>query len=89
MIGQNTIGVKLNKLTSQLFNYLSHISVIRLPSFSGINCYFQLYYKTGFPKSDLQAFVAACTDDASSGIYRTESSSTLGNVMEKFCCCKK
>ncbi|PNF35721.1 Mucolipin-3 [Cryptotermes secundus] len=49
----------------------------------------KLYYKCGFPKSDLQAFVAACTDEASSGIYRNESSSSLGDMVDKLCCCKK
>ncbi|XP_021924112.1 mucolipin-3-like isoform X2 [Zootermopsis nevadensis] len=49
----------------------------------------KLYYKSGFPKSDLRVFVAACTDEASSGIYRRESSSSLGDFMEKICCCKK
>ncbi|PNF35728.1 hypothetical protein B7P43_G16161 [Cryptotermes secundus] len=48
----------------------------------------KLYYKCGFPKSDLQAFVAACTDEASSGIYRNESSSSLGDMVDKLCCCK-
>lgn len=52
-------------------------------------CSEQLYYKSGFPKSDLRVFVAACTDEASSGIYRRESSSSLGDFMEKICCCKK
>ncbi|GFG38606.1 hypothetical protein Cfor_01652 [Coptotermes formosanus] len=47
------------------------------------------YYTDGFPKSDLQAFVAACPDEASSGIYRSESSSSLEDLMNKMCCCKK
>ncbi|XP_069694607.1 mucolipin-3-like isoform X2 [Periplaneta americana] len=49
----------------------------------------KLYYKSGFPKSDLQTFVAACTDDASSGIYRSESSNSIGELIENICCCKK
>lgn len=46
------------------------------------------YYTVGFPKSDLQEFVAACSDEASSGIFRSESSGSLEDLMNKMCCCK-
>ena len=50
----------------------------------------KLYYRDGFPKNDLQAFISACTDEASSGVYRQEScSNNLTELFEKLCCCRK
>lgn len=46
------------------------------------------YYKDGFPKNDLQTFIGvASVDDLTSGIYRSDSSGSLGELMEKVCCC--
>lgn len=50
----------------------------------------KIYYRDGFPKNDLQTFIAACTDEASSGMYRDESEkSDFTEMMDKFCCCRK
>lgn len=51
----------------------------------------KVYYNEGFPKSDLHAFVGITTfEDVSSGIYRTDSSSSLNCLMQDLCfCCKK
>lgn len=50
----------------------------------------KIYYRDGFPKNDLQAFIAVCTDEASSGVYRTESDdSSLSEFFDKLCCCRK
>ncbi|XP_034235952.1 mucolipin-3-like isoform X2 [Thrips palmi] len=49
----------------------------------------KLYYKEGFPKSDVQAFMASCTDEASSGVFRSGSFSTsfsLRSWFDKLCC---
>lgn len=46
------------------------------------------YYKDGFPKNDLQTFIGITSvDDLTSGIYRTDSSGSLGELMERVCCC--
>ncbi|XP_026278920.1 mucolipin-3 isoform X1 [Frankliniella occidentalis] len=44
----------------------------------------KLYYKEGFPKSDVQAFMASCTDEASSGVFRSGSFSTSESVRSWF-----
>ncbi|XP_063991137.1 mucolipin-3-like [Diachasmimorpha longicaudata] len=50
----------------------------------------KLYYRDGFPKNDLQAFIAVCTDEASSGVFRTESGDTnFSELFGKLCCCRK
>lgn len=51
----------------------------------------KLYYRDGFPKNDLQTFIASCTDDASSGLYRDDSEmSDLTKLLDRFCCwCRK
>lgn len=50
----------------------------------------KIYYRDGFPKNDLQTFIAACTDEASSGLYRDETgSSDITELLDKFCCCRK
>ncbi|XP_012277246.1 mucolipin-3 [Orussus abietinus] len=50
----------------------------------------KIYYRDGFPKNDLQAFIAVCTDEASSGVYRQESeSSDLTELFDRICCCRK
>lgn len=49
----------------------------------------KLYYKEGFPKSDVQAFMASCTDEASSGLFRSNSfsaSASLRSWFDKLCC---
>ncbi|XP_076244510.1 mucolipin-3 [Calliopsis andreniformis] len=50
----------------------------------------KIYYRDGFPKNDLQTFIAACTDEASSGLYRDDSDrSDLTELLDRFCCCRK
>ncbi|XP_043281295.1 mucolipin-3-like [Venturia canescens] len=50
----------------------------------------KLYYRDGFPKNDLQAFIAACTDEASSGVYRQEcDDSDFTELFNRLCCCRK
>lgn len=50
----------------------------------------KIYYRDGFPKNDLQTFIAACTDEASSGLYRDDSERTdLTELLDRFCCCRK
>lgn len=50
----------------------------------------KLYYRDGFPKNDLQAFIAACTDEASSGVYRQEcDDGDLTELLSRLCCCRK
>ncbi|XP_076178711.1 mucolipin-3 [Ptiloglossa arizonensis] len=50
----------------------------------------KIYYRDGFPKNDLQTFIAACTDEASSGLYRDVSvRSDLTELIDRFCCCRK
>ena len=44
----------------------------------------KLYYKEGFPKSDVQAFMAACTDEASSGVFRSGSFSSSFPLYDAF-----
>nr|QDR50964.1 Transient receptor potential cation channel, mucolipin [Heliconius melpomene] len=46
------------------------------------------YYKEGFPKNDLQQFVGEISiEEVSSGLYRTQSSSSLNEVMNSLFCC--
>ncbi|XP_023943462.1 mucolipin-3 [Bicyclus anynana] len=46
------------------------------------------YYKEGFPKNDLQQFIGETTvEEVSSGLYRTQSSSSLNTVMNSLFCC--
>nr|XP_012232652.1 PREDICTED: mucolipin-3-like isoform X2 [Linepithema humile] len=50
----------------------------------------KIYYREGFPKNDLQTFIAPCTDEATSGIFRDESErSDLTELFDRFCCCRK
>ncbi|XP_043261130.1 mucolipin-3-like isoform X2 [Colletes gigas] len=50
----------------------------------------KIYYRDGFPKNDLQTFIAACTDEASSGLYKDDSDrSDLTELLDRFCCCRK
>ncbi|TGZ45801.1 mucolipin-3 [Temnothorax americanus] len=50
----------------------------------------KIYYREGFPKNDLQTFIAPCTDEASSGIFRDDSErSNLTELFDRFCCCRK
>lgn len=50
----------------------------------------KIYYRDGFPKNDLQTFIAACTDEASSGLYKDDAeSSDLSELIDRFCCCRK
>lgn len=46
----------------------------------------KLHYKQGFPKNDIQEFVSECYDEPSSTLYRSDSSSSLGDLLD--CCCK-
>ncbi|KAG7296279.1 hypothetical protein JYU34_021404 [Plutella xylostella] len=46
------------------------------------------YYKDGFPKSDLQQFIGETNvEEVSSGLYRTDSSSSLNAIMNSLFCC--
>ncbi|KAF9410333.1 hypothetical protein HW555_010550 [Spodoptera exigua] len=46
------------------------------------------YYKDGFPKSDLQQFIGeANVEEVSSGLYRTQSSTSLNAIMNSLFCC--
>lgn len=46
------------------------------------------YYKDGFPKSDLQQFIGETSvDEVSSGLYRTQSSTSLNAIMNSLFCC--
>lgn len=50
----------------------------------------KIYYRDGFPKNDIQTFIAACTDEASSGLYRDDTeNSDLSELLDRFCCCRK
>ena len=50
----------------------------------------KIYYRDGFPKNDLQTFISACMDEASSGLYRDNSDrSDLTELIDRFCCCRK
>ena len=50
----------------------------------------KVYYRDGFPKNDLQTFIAACTDEASSGLYRDDSEkSDLSELIDRLFCCRK
>ncbi|XP_076751837.1 mucolipin-3 [Xylocopa sonorina] len=50
----------------------------------------KIYYRDGFPKNDLQTFIAACTDEASSGLYRDDAGKNdLSELLDRFCCCRK
>ncbi|XP_032677501.1 mucolipin-3-like isoform X2 [Odontomachus brunneus] len=50
----------------------------------------KIYYRDGFPKNDLQTFIAPCTDEASSGLFMDESEkSNLTDILDRFCCCRK
>ncbi|XP_031827310.1 mucolipin-3 [Nomia melanderi] len=50
----------------------------------------KIYYRDGFPKNDLQTFIAACTDEASSGLYRDDCErNDLTELLDRFCCCRK
>lgn len=46
----------------------------------------KMYYVHGFPKNDVQEFISTCNDDANSSLFRTDSSSSLGDLIS--CCCK-
>ncbi|XP_063827995.1 mucolipin-3-like [Ostrinia nubilalis] len=46
------------------------------------------YYKDGFPKSDLQQFIGETSiEEVSSGLYRTQSSTSLNALMNSLFCC--
>ncbi|XP_045451127.1 mucolipin-3-like [Melitaea cinxia] len=46
------------------------------------------YYKEGFPKNDLQQFIGETNlEEVSSGLFRTQSSSSLNEVMNSLFCC--
>lgn len=48
----------------------------------------KLYYKEGFPKSDLEAFIGELTiDDVSNGILRSRSNDCLKEIVQDLCCC--
>ncbi|XP_057664596.1 mucolipin-3-like [Diorhabda carinulata] len=48
------------------------------------------YYNEGFPKSSLECFIGETNcEDVTSGMYRTDSSDSLGGLMKDLCCCKK
>ncbi|CAH0729480.1 unnamed protein product, partial [Brenthis ino] len=46
------------------------------------------YYSEGFPKNDLQQFIGETNvEEVSSGLYRTQSSSSLNEAMNSLFCC--
>lgn len=46
------------------------------------------YYNDGFPKSDLHQFIGETTfEEVSSGLYRTQSSTSLNEMMNSLFCC--
>ncbi|KAJ8670635.1 hypothetical protein QAD02_001894 [Eretmocerus hayati] len=49
------------------------------------------YYRDGFPKNDLQAFVSVCTDEAWSGAFREDADddALLGDFLAKILCCSR
>ncbi|CAH1981899.1 unnamed protein product [Acanthoscelides obtectus] len=48
------------------------------------------YYNEGFPKTRLEIFIGETSiEDVSSGIFRSSSSESLGNLMRDLCCCCK
>ena len=50
----------------------------------------KVYYRDGFPKNDLQIFIAVCQEEASSDIYKEESeNSELEALFNKLFCCQK
>lgn len=50
----------------------------------------KVYYRDGFPKNDLQTFITACADGASTQVYNEESeNSEFGELFDKLFCCKK
>lgn len=50
----------------------------------------KIYYKDGFPKSDLHAFIGVTNiEDMSSGIYRSDSNGSLNGLIQDLCCCCK
>lgn len=50
----------------------------------------KIYYRDGFPKNDLQTFIAPCTDEASSGLFMDDTEkSNLTDLLDRFCCCRK
>ncbi|XP_050499254.1 mucolipin-3-like [Diabrotica virgifera virgifera] len=50
----------------------------------------KLYYTDGFPKSNLESFIGDTNlEDVSSGLFRTDSTDSLGGLMKDLCCCKK
>lgn len=46
------------------------------------------YYVDGFPKSDLHQFIGITSVEDFSGVYRAESTSSLGVLLKSVCCCK-
>ncbi|XP_046683218.1 mucolipin-3-like isoform X1 [Homalodisca vitripennis] len=52
----------------------------------------KLYYEKGFPKTDLQLFVAECQEEPSSGAFRNlgeaPNRSSIRQVMDRLCCCQ-
>lgn len=46
------------------------------------------YYNEGFPKNDLQQFMGDInSEELTSGLFRTSSSSSLNAIMNSLCCC--
>lgn len=77
-----------------LYSFISlHIYVILNLFITVINDAYEtikLYYKQGFTKTDLEEFIGKQTiEDVSSGIFRSNSDSSLGGLMKDLCCCKK
>ncbi|XP_043501990.1 mucolipin-3-like isoform X1 [Polistes fuscatus] len=50
----------------------------------------KIYYRDGFPKNDVQTFISACTDEASSGLFRDGcDKGDITELIDRFCCCRK
>ncbi|XP_034933891.1 mucolipin-3-like [Chelonus insularis] len=77
-----------------LYSFLSLFIYVVLSLFISIimDAYdtIKLYYRDGFPKSDLQAFISVCTDEASSGVFSQEPDDpTWNKLLDRVCCCRK
>ncbi|KAJ8964303.1 hypothetical protein NQ314_005003 [Rhamnusium bicolor] len=49
----------------------------------------KLYYKEGFPKSNLECFIGDTNfEDVSNGIFRSGSNENLRSIIKDLCCCK-
>lgn len=73
-----------------LYSFISLFIYVILNLFitviNGVYEAIKLCEKEGFPKTDLKRFIG--DEPIPSGIYRSNSDSSLGGLMKDFCCCK-